>query len=62
MNTRQAYKPKLNVKLKNQLTNEVVTVDVVQEESIEDKHFWVVKSNNRTLKLAKDAYTIVKSK
>lgn len=60
MNTRQAYKPKLNIKLKNKLTNETLVVNIINEEDIEGRQFWVVQSKNRTLKLSKDAYTTSK--
>lgn len=60
MLARSQYKIKPKVKLKNKLSGETVTVDVVDEESIEGKQFWVVRANNRTLKLSKDAYTQTK--
>ena len=54
------YKAKPNVKLKNVMTNEVVTVDILDEEDIEGKKFWIVRSKQRLLKLSKDAYSLVK--
>lgn len=58
---RRQYKPKLSVKFKNKLNSEVLIGDIINEEEIDGKHFWVVRSNNRTLKLAKDAYNTVKA-
>jgi hypothetical protein len=55
---RRQYKPKLSVKFKNKLNSESFVGDIINEESIEGKSFWVVKVNARTLKLSKDAYTI----
>lgn len=54
-------KPKLNVLLKNALTNEVVKVDILRDDEIEGKKFWIVKMNQRVLLLAKDAYSVVRS-
>jgi hypothetical protein len=59
---KQQYKPKTNVKLKNKLTNDIMLVDIINEDSIEGKAFWIVKTNQRTLKLAKDAYVIQNAK
>jgi hypothetical protein len=55
---RRQYKPKLSVKFKNKLNNETIVGDIINEESIEGKSFWVVKVNMRTLKLSKDAYAL----
>ena len=52
------YKPKINVKFKNKVTSEFLVGDIINEESIDGKAFWVVKVGNRTLKLSKDAYAI----
>lgn len=54
------YKVKPNVKLKNVMTNEVVTVDILNEEDIEGRKFWIIRSKQRVLKLSKDAYSLVK--
>jgi hypothetical protein len=54
------YKVKPNAKLKNVMTNEVVTVDILDEEDIEGRKFWIVRSKQRVLKLSKDAYSLVK--
>ncbi len=55
-----AYKPKINAKLKNALSNEIITVDILNEEEIDGKKFWVVKQGPRILKLSKDAFALVK--
>lgn len=54
-------KPKLNVLLKNALTNEVVKVDILRDDEIEGKKFWIVRMNQRVLLMAKDAYSVVRS-
>jgi len=55
---RNTYKPRMNVQFKNKLNGELVVGDIINEEDIEGKQFWVVLSNKRPLKIAKDAYTI----
>lgn len=57
---RNQYKPKLAVKLKNRLNNQVIVGDIINEEEIDGKQFWVIRTNDRVLKLAKDAYTMSK--
>lgn len=57
---RNQYRIKQNITLKNRLNNQMIVGDIINEEEIDGKHFWVIKSNNRTLKLAKDAYTMSK--
>lgn len=54
------YKAKPNAKLKNAMTNEVIVVDILDEEDIEGKKFWIVRSKQRMLKLSKDAYALVR--
>lgn len=58
MQRRNVYKPKSNVKLRNKFNNEIVAGDVVNEEEIEGKLFWVIKQNARVMKLAKEAYVL----
>lgn len=58
MQRRNVYKPRVNVKLKNKFNNEIVTGDIVNEEDIEGKTFWVIKQNARLMKLAKEAYVL----
>lgn len=55
-----SYKIKPNSKLKNSLSNEIIIVDIINEEEIDGKKFWVVHRNGRTLKLSKDAFSLVK--
>lgn len=40
----------------NHLTNETVTGDLINEDEIEGKKFYVMRINGRVLKLAKEAY------
>jgi len=40
----------------NHLINEAVTGDLINEEEIEGKKFYVMRINGRVLKLAKEAY------
>lgn len=63
MNPRNKFVPKPNVVFVNRFNNEVVEGDIINEDDIEGKKFFVVKvaRTARVLKLAKDAYTIKKS-
>jgi hypothetical protein len=58
MMRKKTYKIKPDVRLRNKFNNEVVAGDVVNEEEIEGKLFWVIKQNARTMKLAKEAYVL----
>lgn len=58
---RLIYKTKLNVRLKNNITNEVTRGDIVDEEYIDGKQFYVVKVGPRLLKLSKEGYTLLKT-
>lgn len=51
------YVPKQNITLYNRLNNEVITGDLINEDEIEGQKFYVVRVNNRVLKLHKEAYT-----
>lgn len=57
---RVKYNIKRNVILTNRVTNEIITGDIINEDDIEGRSFFVVKSGSRVMKLAKDAYTIKK--
>lgn len=59
---RNVYKPKTNVRLRNKFNNEIIAGDIVNEEEIEGKFFWILKQNARTMKLAKEAYVIQNSR
>jgi hypothetical protein len=56
----ERYKTKTNAILKNVVNNERMTCDIINEEVIDGKLFYVVKMNNRLQKLAKDGFSIVK--
>ena len=60
-NRRPIYKIKPNVRFKNNITNEVTRGDIVDEEFIDGKQFFVVKVGPRFLKFAKEGYTLLKS-
>jgi putative ribosome biogenesis GTPase RsgA len=57
---RPSYEVRRNLYFKNKVNDNSYTGDLVNEEDIEGKRFYIVKVNNRTLKLAKEFYTIVK--
>lgn len=54
------YTAKPNVILYNRLNSEQIAGDLVNEDEIEGKQFYVMRVNGRLLKLAKDAYTTKK--
>ena len=59
--TRAQYTPKTNVRLKNNVTNEVTNGDIVNEEEIEGKQFYVVRVGPRYLKLSKEGFSLMKT-
>ena len=60
-NRRLVFKVKPNVRLKNNFTNEVTRGDIVNEEFIDGKQFFVVKVGPRFLKFSKEGYTLLKT-
>ena len=60
-NQRPIYKVKPNVRFKNNITNEVTRGDIVNEEFIDGKQFFVVKVGPRFLKFSKEGYTLLKT-
>ena len=61
MNKRPIYKEKKDVLLKNVVTNERTRCDVINEEYIDGKPFFVVKIGPRIFKLAKEGFALAKS-
>lgn len=57
---RPTYTEKKNVLIKNTFNNERIRCDIINEESIDGKPFFVVRVNNRILKLAKEGHSLVK--
>jgi len=62
MNNRKQFKTITNVCLKNRLSNEIVICDIINEDVIEGKLYFVVRQHGRVLKYAKDSYFQVKNK
>ena len=56
------FKTISNVSLKNRLSNEIINCDIINEDVIEGKLYFVVRQNGRVLKYAKDSYFQVKNK
>lgn len=54
---RNVFVTKPNYTLYNHLNNESLTGDLVNEDEIEGKKFYVLRVNGRVLKLAKDSYS-----
>lgn len=55
------YQEKKNVLLKNSFSNEKLLCDIINEESIDGKLFFVVRIGQRVLKLAKESHSLVKA-
>ena len=58
---RPLYKVKPNISFKNNITKEITVGDIVNEEEIEGRRFYIVKIGTRFLKFSKEGYSIVKS-
>lgn len=58
---RKQYNSKINVTLKNRFSNETMKCDIVDEDEVEGKKFWVVNIPNRSdrLKFSKDAWALI---
>lgn len=54
---RNVFVTKPNYTVFNHLTNESMTGDLINEDEIDGKKFYVMRINGRVLKLAKDAYS-----
>ena len=58
---KKLYNTKLNVKLKNKFNSEILTGDIINEEEIEGKYYFVVRNEKGNIvKLTKEAYTVLK--
>jgi hypothetical protein len=57
MQNRNNYVVKPNVSLVNRVNNERVDGDLINEEEIDGRSFYVIRVGQRVMKLAKDAYT-----
>lgn len=60
-NFRSQYTPKTSIRLKNNVTNEITLGDIVNEEEIEGRQFYVVRVGPRLLKLSKEGFTLMKT-
>lgn len=55
------YNIKPNIKLKNKFNSEIIIGDIINEEEIEGKLYFVMKNQKgNIIKLTKEAYTIIK--
>lgn len=57
---RQQFVTKPNFSLFNRFNNEQITGDLINEDEIEGKKFYVMRVGPRVLKLAKEAYSTKK--
>lgn len=63
MNTKRVkYNVKPNVKIKNRLNGDIIFGDLINEEEIEGKGFFVLrKDRGHVIKLSKEAYSLVRT-
>lgn len=61
-NRQPTYSIKKNATLKNRLNNELFYGDVINEESIEGKMFFVIRKEGKVFKLSKDSFSVVNQK
>lgn len=58
---RSLYKVKPNISFRNNVTKEITIGDIINEEEIEGKLFYVVRIGPRLLKFSREGYSIIKS-
>jgi len=61
LNYKKSSKIKHDVNFRNNFTKEIITADIVKEEEIGGKTFYVVKIGSRILKFSKEGYSILKN-
>lgn len=60
-NQRIKFQTRYNLKFRNKINNEITLGDLVNEEYIDGKTYFVIRSERGTfIKLSKEAYNIVK--
>lgn len=60
-NQKQKFNIRQNVKFKNKLNSEVVIGDLINEEEIEGRNYFVIRNpKGGIVKLTKEAYAILK--
>ena len=62
---RPVFNVKYNVTLYNKITNDTYIGDIINEDEIDGRQYWVFSSYARPgskLRMAKDSYTITKAK
>jgi len=57
---KHTFKRVFNVTLKNRYNSETIKGDIINEDTIEGRAYYVLQVNNRTIKCAKESYTIQK--
>lgn|GEM_PF-2774427 len=60
-NQRPKYNIRTNVKFKNKLNSDIVIGDLINEEEIDGKNYFVIRNaKGSVVKLTKEAYAILK--
>lgn len=58
---KRIYNIRPNVKLKNKFNSEIFSGDIINEEEIEGKYYYIVRNEKGNIvKLTKEAYTVIK--
>ena len=61
LNQRTRFQTRYNLKFRNKINNEITLGDLVNEEYIDGKTYFVIRNERGTfIKLSKEAYNIVK--
>jgi len=61
LNQRTKFQTRYNLKFRNKINNEITLGDLVNEEYIDGKTYFVIRNERGTfIKLSKEAYNIVK--
>ena len=60
MKNRPTFKRIVGVTLKNRYNSEIIKGDIINEDTIDGRVYYVMQVNNRTIKCAKESYTITK--
>lgn len=57
-NKKPSYNIKRNATLRNRINNETFAGDIINEECIDGKTFFVIRNNGKVFKLNKDSYVV----
>lgn len=59
---RPQYKVQPNVTLKNRFNSDTVQCDIINEDSIDGKLYYVVRQNGRVVKYSKESFSVMRGR